>query len=580
MRRAATQSRFGFALTSVAVLGLALAMVLVLARAESADAFPLGPAQIELKSGVDTVSFAISGGASGTAQVYSINTFSGSRCDAAWADPIAETSWIGVSADCTNAAALGSAGEPRVTNYSVGFELPSGFLDPSISVSVHADNAATIFLNDTQIGAQPGCSPDCPTANFQGDPEAFVSSDESLFEVGSNTLRFSVADFGVVTGLDFSAVVTFTQGPAELDHFDFEPIGDQTAGVPFNVVVTAIDVNGNVKTDYNSNITPTHNLGNAPRGDAPFVSIFDFTEGEATGIITAFKAETGRTITLTDGLVSDTSNAFDVGHAAPQNIVFGQQPTTTLVDTVITPAPTVIVRDAFHNVATQATNDVTMAIGNNPGNGLLLGTTSRTPVDGVATFSGLSITESGGGYTLVASTAVPAGTATVTSDPFIVANTIVDCGSGCSASASNATTTVNVTVPGSGGGGAARALGGVVDDDLAIALDAAGGSFTCGGVTRTAIGSISTVDPPAGHSSANPITVEVTYLPTIIPTRDGVAHYVLCKDSGFGTPFFVVPKCAKKNPVAPCEIRRSAVGTAGVRFLLLITSVDPRLTGR
>jgi hypothetical protein len=303
--------------------------------------------------------------------------------------------------------------------------------------------------------------------------------------------------------------------------------------------------------------------------------------GVASGQVTAFKAEANVAITVEDDATSiqGTSNTFSVGPADPENIVFGQQPSRTLVDTVITPAPTVIVRDLYHNVATQATNAVSMAIGLNPGLGSLLGTASKVPLAGVATFDDLAITESGGGYTLVATTAVPGGTASATSNPFDVPNTIVECGAGgCSASASNATTTVQVTVPAQNGG-AARALAGVLDDDVAIALDAAAGSFTCGGATASAIGSISTVDPPAGYSSTNPITVQVTYS-RIVPRRDGVTHFVLCKDRGFGTPFAVVPKCAKKKPVAPCELHRSAIGRAGLEFILLVTSTDPRLASK
>jgi hypothetical protein len=53
--------------------------------------------------------------------------------------------------------------------------------------------------------------------------------------------------------------------------------------------------------------------------------------------------------------------------------------------------------------AQTATNEVTIVIGNNPGNGTLSGTVKATPNQGVATFSGNSINNAGVGYTLVAS---------------------------------------------------------------------------------------------------------------------------------------------------------------------------------
>jgi hypothetical protein len=598
MRHAAIPSKLGVALASGAILALAATVALVLGRADKAAAYPLGPAEIVLQSGVDTVGYAISGGGSGTAAVYSQNQAvhggSGDRCHSAWASSIAGTAWIGVSPDCTDTTAVGSLGEPQVTQYSVAFELPPGSLDPAVSVSLHADNVASVLLNGTEIGAQPDCSEGCPTSNFQGDPEVFTTSAAESFELGTdrlagaNTLVFSVADEGVVTGLDFKAVVTFTQGPAALDHFDIDPIDDpQTAGVPFDVTVTAIDVNGNVKTDYEGGATFVDTLPDAPDGTEPAYGELSFTDGVATTTVTAFDATDGEDqVSLSvedpdgDFTESGVSNSFGVLPSDPENVVFGQQPTRTLVDTVIAPAPTVIVRDTYHNVATQATDPVSMAIGSNPGLGSVLGTTSQAPVAGVASFGDLSITESGGGYTLVASTAVTGGTASATSDPFDVPNTIVECGTGgCSATATSATTTVQVTVPAQSGS-AARALAGAgADDDIAIAIDAAAGSFACAGPAAPAIGSISTIDPPAGYTSANPIKVQVVY-ERIVPRNGGVSKFVLCKDSGFGTPFAVVPKCAKKKPVAPCELHRNAVGRAGLKFDLLITSVDPRLASR
>jgi hypothetical protein len=50
------------------------------------------------------------------------------------------------------------------------------------------------------------------------------------------------------------------------------------------------------------------------------------------------------------------------------------------------------------------TGDITIAVGNNPGNANLTGNTSVTAVGGLATFSNLSLDKAGPGYTLVAST--------------------------------------------------------------------------------------------------------------------------------------------------------------------------------
>ena len=51
---------------------------------------------------------------------------------------------------------------------------------------------------------------------------------------------------------------------------------------------------------------------------------------------------------------------------------------------------------------TSDSSSVTLAIGTNPGSGTLSGTVTVAAVNGVATFSNLSINKAGTGYTLTA----------------------------------------------------------------------------------------------------------------------------------------------------------------------------------
>lgn len=101
-------------------------------------------------------------------------------------------------------------------------------------------------------------------------------------------------------------------------------------------------------------------------------------------------------------LVPAASNVFDVTFGPASKLLFTSEPlTTTIAGAAIRPIE-VIVLDIAGNTVASATNNITVAIGTNPGGGTLTGTTTVTPVNGIATFSNLSINNVGVGYTLTA----------------------------------------------------------------------------------------------------------------------------------------------------------------------------------
>jgi alpha-tubulin suppressor-like RCC1 family protein len=98
-----------------------------------------------------------------------------------------------------------------------------------------------------------------------------------------------------------------------------------------------------------------------------------------------------------------------VGPAA--KLVFTVQPSNAVAGSAVTPAVQVAVQDAQSNTVTTATTSITVTIGTNPGSGTLAGTTTVAAVNGVATFSTLSLNTAGTGYTLTATaTALTAAT--------------------------------------------------------------------------------------------------------------------------------------------------------------------------
>src|SRR5256885_13567323 len=96
------------------------------------------------------------------------------------------------------------------------------------------------------------------------------------------------------------------------------------------------------------------------------------------------------------------STSGPVQPTAPK-LVCTVQPSNAGAGAVNTPAVQVAVQDAQGNTVTTATTNISVAIGTNPASGTLAGTKTVAAVNGVATFSTLSLNVVGTGYTLTAS---------------------------------------------------------------------------------------------------------------------------------------------------------------------------------
>jgi hypothetical protein len=184
--------------------------------------------------------------------------------------------------------------------------------------------------------------------------------------------------------------------------------------------VAIVDQFGNVLT-YDNTDTVTVAIGTNPSGGTLSGTLtVTVSGGVATfGDLSIDMAGSGYTLVASSsGLTGATSNSFAVNPATPDHLVFLHQPTNTSAGQTIS-AVIVEVVDQFGNVVTSDNSDtVTVAIGNNPSGGTLSGTLTVTVVNGVATFSDLSIDMPGNGYTLHVSIggAVP----DMDSDPFTI----------------------------------------------------------------------------------------------------------------------------------------------------------------
>jgi hypothetical protein len=210
-------------------------------------------------------------------------------------------------------------------------------------------------------------------------------------------------------------------------HFRVSAVSGTTAGSPFSVTVSVLDGNNNVFKGYTGTVHFT-----SSDGQAVLPGNYQFTSTDA-GVHTFTSAVTlktagSQTLAATDtnlGSLTGSTNVA-VSPSTANHVVFGQQPSSAAIGTVLTPAPTVRVLDAYNNLVTSDNTDqVTVRLGANPSGGTLGGTTTVTVSGGVATFGNLSINAVGNGYTLTASSGSLGG---ATSGAFNVTpnNTVIE----------------------------------------------------------------------------------------------------------------------------------------------------------
>jgi Carboxypeptidase regulatory-like domain/Divergent InlB B-repeat domain len=111
----------------------------------------------------------------------------------------------------------------------------------------------------------------------------------------------------------------------------------------------------------------------------------------------------GTTCSVTMTEAQTVIATFGVEAQATQ-LVFVGQPSGVQLGNVIAPPVQVAIEDATGQIVATRTDPITLQIGANPGNASLAGTVTKNAVNGVATFSDLTLNQVGDNYTLVAST--------------------------------------------------------------------------------------------------------------------------------------------------------------------------------
>ena len=211
--------------------------------------------------------------------------------------------------------------------------------------------------------------------------------------------RLIVAGSGLnptLTG-DFS----ITPGPAARLAVAISPPDSVAAGSGFGLVVVAQDTYGNVATSYSGAVT----IALATDPDAGV--LYGMTTVAAHAGVAAFSGLTIDTAASgyvlqarTNGLSSASTGPISVTPTATELEVLTQPPASVVAGTGF--GLTIAVADASGNLVATFDGNVTIALAANPGGGELSGELTVTAVNGVATFTGLSINVASAGYTLQA----------------------------------------------------------------------------------------------------------------------------------------------------------------------------------
>lgn len=224
-------------------------------------------------------------------------------------------------------------------------------------------------------------------------------SDLSINETGARFQLSARADGQKGINSDFFDIIA-DKPDAENSIFEVSPASALANGRnPISVKFTAIDSNDNraaklpvtLKTSVSSDVI-SHTRGKTSSNGVFEANIRARDAGE-------------RVITLTaDGEVFEATVSFEKG--APMSIEFVDQPQPAMIDESIGEF-SVAIRTTSGHLADDETHEVKLQLvdqdGNDKTDDALNGDTTQDTVDGVATFDGLTISEAGEDYYLIAS---------------------------------------------------------------------------------------------------------------------------------------------------------------------------------
>jgi uncharacterized repeat protein (TIGR03803 family) len=261
------------------------------------------------------------------------------------------------------------------------------------------------LINGTFFEVVNGSGTIAPLATFNSD-ESDGTSPQGTLSIDSADNFYGATDIGGAN--DIGAVFELSPNapdvPTQVAFPAAPPAAVAGAVLSPAVTVDVEDANGNVVTTDNSTVTLA--IASGPTGGTLGGTVSaTAVDGVATFSNLSLSAPGAYTLTASDAaLTSATSASFTITPlpaGVPAALAFAATPTTGFAGVALTPAVIVSVEDGGGNVVSTDNSTVTLAIASGPSGAALGGTVSATAVNGVATFSNLSLNDAGD-YTLTA----------------------------------------------------------------------------------------------------------------------------------------------------------------------------------
>jgi hypothetical protein len=311
----------------------------------------------------------------------------------------------------------GKTGAPTATNAVSPFTVIVNAVDPNWNVVA----AATPTIHFTSNDAQATLPPDAALA---AGTRTYTTAAALKTATAAATATITASDVAAALAASTSAGVLVNSGA--LDHFLVQAavggaIGDQVAGTPFAIRITAQDVNNTTVASFNGTVTLTATNSAISSG----TTTATFTNGVlASQNVTLSAANTGVFITATSGTQSGASGTFNVTAGSLHHfaiVTAGGAP----VGNQVAGSPFAVkitAQDVNNNTVTSFTNAVALTAANSV---ISSGTPTAAFVAGVLASQNVTLALAASNVSLTATNGVSGTSAAFTVIPGAVASFVV-----------------------------------------------------------------------------------------------------------------------------------------------------------